>query len=267
MRCSKGRVMCPAQAPRVDWIRFLGGITTSPYVLLCAAFTTFAGVLIFMFLRLPALPLEQREHLKFPKNVEDLKYLGSVLADYQDNYYWEILLVIIAAYIFLQSFMIPGSAFISILLGYLFPFPVALVIISLCSAVGATCCYLLVGFIGSKILLHLIPKKIEECRLLIQRYRHTMFFCMCLLRICPLIPNWLVNVSSPIVEIPVLDFFWGTFVGVVPLSLVFVKAGTVLQELTDMGVTSLASFSTLLALAVISLLPFLFRRQIGRWFS
>ncbi|TPP62138.1 Transmembrane protein 41B variant [Fasciola gigantica] len=161
--------------------------------------------------------------------------------------------------------MIPGSVFMSILLGYLFPFPLALAVVSFCSAVGATCCYLLAGFIGSKLLMYLIPKEIEECRVLIQKYRHAMFFCICLLRISPLIPNWLVNVSSPIIEIPILHFFLGTLVGVVPLSLVFVKAGTVLQELTDMGMTSLTSVYTLIGLAVFSVLPLLFRKQIKRW--
>ncbi|KAG5446091.1 Transmembrane protein 41B [Clonorchis sinensis] len=236
-------------------------------ILLGASFCSFCTLLIFMLLRLPSLPIDQKAALKFPKNVEDLKTLGSTLSDYQDSYYWEILIFISVTYIFLQSFMIPGSALISILLGYLFPFPIALAIVALCSAVGSTCCYLLVGFIGSQLLLHLIPKQIEQCRLLIQRHRHAMFFCICLLRICPLVPNWLVNVSSPIVEIPLLHFFWGTFVGVVPLSLVFVKAGTVLQELTDFGMTSLTSVYTLGFLAIASLLPFLFQKQIRQWIS
>ncbi|RTG85352.1 uncharacterized protein DC041_0006683 [Schistosoma bovis] len=53
---------------------------------------------------------------------------------------------------------------------------------------------------------------------------------------------------------------------VVPLSLVFIKAGTVLQELTDLGVTSLASFSTLIILAGLSLLPLVFRNQLREAF-
>lgn len=56
------------------------------------------------------------------------------------------------------------------------------------------------------------------------------------------------------------------FTGVVPLSLVFIKAGTVLQELTDLGVTSLASFSTLIILAGLSLLPLVFRNQLREAF-
>ncbi|VDP26070.1 unnamed protein product [Echinostoma caproni] len=165
---------------------------------------------MFRWFYITSFDREKRADFKFPKNVEELKSLGIMLSEYQDTYYWEILIVMITAYIFLQSFMIPGSVFMSILLGYLFPFPLALALVSFCSAVGATCCYLLAGFIGSKLLTYLIPKEIEECRML--RYRHAMFFCICLLRISPLIPNWLVNVSSPIVEIPILHFFLGTLV-------------------------------------------------------
>ncbi|KAA0185053.1 Transmembrane protein 41B variant [Fasciolopsis buskii] len=241
------------------------GSQRGPVILLTACFAVFCSVLAIMVCKLPALPPDKRENFKFPTNIEELKSLGLTLSEYQDVYYWEILIFISTAYIFLQSFMIPGSVFMSILLGYLFPFPLALAVISFCSAVGATCCYLLAGFIGSKLLMYLIPKEIEECRVLIQKYRHAMFFCICLLRVSPLIPNWLVNVSSPIIEIPLLHFFLGTLVGVVPLSLVFVKAGTVLQELTDMGMTSLTSVYTLIGLAVVSMLPLLFRKQIKQW--
>ncbi|KAH8876696.1 Transmembrane protein 41B, partial [Schistosoma japonicum] len=225
-----------------------------------------AGFTLILIIR------EHREHFKFPHNVDELKNIGLVLSEYQDNYYWQILLLICTVFILypfecsMQSFMIPGSVLCVVLLGYLFPSPVAVIIVALCSAIGASLCYLLVGFIGSRVLMHLVPEKIELCRQTIQRYRHAMFFCICCLRVCPFIPNWLVNISSPIIDVPLVHFFFGTFVGVVPLSLVFIKAGTVLQELTDLGVTSLASFSTLLILAGLSLLPLVFRNQLREAF-
>ncbi|CAH8850817.1 unnamed protein product [Trichobilharzia szidati] len=226
------------------------------------SFASFVSLLVFITRRLPSLPEEHWEHVKFPQNVNDLKNIGLVLSEYQDNYYWQILILISAVFIFLQSFMIPGSVLCVVLLGYLFPFHVALIIVALCSAIGASLCYLLVGFIGSKVITHLFPEKIEICRQTIHQYRNAMFLCICCLRICPFIPNWLVNVSSPIIDIPLVHFFFGTFVGVVPLSLVFIKAGTVLQELTDLGVASLTSFSTLLVLAGLSILPLVFRNQL-----
>ncbi|CAH8546821.1 unnamed protein product [Heterobilharzia americana] len=230
------------------------------------SFAGFVSLLVVITRRLPSLPEEHWEHVKFPQNVEELKNIGLVLSKYQDNYYWQILLLICTVFIFLQSFMIPGSVVCVVLLGYLFPFPVALIIVALCSAIGASLCYLLVGFIGSRVMMHLFPEKIEICRQTIHRYQNAMFLCICCLRICPFIPNWLVNVSSPIIDIPLAHFFLGTFVGVVPLSLVFIKAGTVLQELTDLGVASLTSFSTLIILAALSLLPLIFRNQLRETF-
>ncbi|CAI2727912.1 unnamed protein product [Schistosoma spindalis] len=247
-------------------MKAVGSGRLRPFLVVSLSFIGFTSLLIYITRRLPSLPEEHRGHFKFPHNVDELKNIGIVLSEYQDNYYWQILILISIVLIFLQSFMIPGSIVCVVLLGYLFPFPVAVIIVALCSAIGASLCYLLVGFIGSKVLMYFIPEKIELCRQTIQRYRHAMFFCICCLRICPFIPNWLVNISSPIIDIPLVHFFFGTFVGVVPLSLVFIKAGTVLQELTDLGVTSLASFSTLIILAGLSLLPLVFRNQLREAF-
>jgi uncharacterized membrane protein YdjX (TVP38/TMEM64 family) len=46
--------------------------------------------------------------------------------------------------------------------------------------------------------------------------RSTLFTFMLFLRTTPLIPNWFVNVSSPIAGIPLSTFFLGTFFGKSP---------------------------------------------------
>ena len=56
-------------------------------------------------------------------------------------------------YLFLQTFAIPGSIFLSIVSGYLFAFPVALLLICFCSATGASFCYLL-SYLAGKPLVH-----------------------------------------------------------------------------------------------------------------
>ncbi|VEL31056.1 unnamed protein product [Protopolystoma xenopodis] len=135
-----------------------------PFAIFCGPFLL-SIIFIFVLLRgLPELPDEYREHIKFPSNLHELKQLGIVLSSYKGNYYWQILLLIISSYIFLQSFMIPGSVLFSILLGYLFPFPVALLVIALCSAVGASCCYFFAGYVGSRTLLRLFPDHIMHFR-------------------------------------------------------------------------------------------------------
>ena len=40
-----------------------------------------------------------------------------------------------------------------------------------------------------------------------------MFYHFLFLRVTPILPNWLINVSSPIVGVPFLYFSVGTFLG------------------------------------------------------
>lgn len=125
------------------------------------------------------------------------------------------------------------------------------------------------------------------------RFKNMMGLTIFLFRLSPIVPNWLVNISSPLLGVPLIDFFFGTFIGelfplhfcieftcrihffilllffagVVPLSLFFVKAGTMLQELADIGVTSVASLYTLALYAVISIAPIIFQNQIKNFLS
>lgn len=40
-----------------------------------------------------------------------------------------------------------------------------------------------------------------------------LFFYMVFLRVTPLLPNWFINIASPIVDVPASVFFFGTFFG------------------------------------------------------
>jgi hypothetical protein len=72
----------------------------------------------------------ETEHVKFPRDIDDAKQLGLVLSRYKEKYYVQVLGGIFVTYLFLQTFAIPGSIFLSIVSGYLFSFPVALLVVS-----------------------------------------------------------------------------------------------------------------------------------------
>ncbi|VDM22739.1 unnamed protein product [Hydatigera taeniaeformis] len=248
-----------------------------PLFILVVPFCILLFILVILLFRLPEIAewvflkflfrRDQQEFFKIPRDLHDLKLLGAALLKYKCICYWRILLTITVVYIFLQSFMIPGSVFCSFLLGYLFPIPLALFVIAFCSAVGASCCYVIFDFIGGNIMLNLFPERIAACQQMMSRFKSTMCLTIFLFRLSPIIPNWLINISSPLLGVPLVDFFVGTFIGVIPLSLFFVKAGTMLQELTDIGVTSVASVYTLALFAVISIVPIIFRNQIESFLS
>lgn len=103
------------------------------------------------------------------------------------------------------------------------------------------------------------------------------------LRITPLLPNWFINLTSPVIRVPFWPFCLGTFIGnegliyfvcsfckqrfmflgVAPPSFVAVQAGTTLQKLTSSSdAVSWNSMIVLGVLAVGSLLPVFFKKSL-----
>lgn len=113
----------------------------------------------------------ERAKLKIPFNLEDAKELGLVLAKYKELHYKEVMIGVILVYIFLQTFAIPGSLFLSVLLGFLFDWVTAMVTICTCSTVGATLCFALSQFLGKRLVMHYFPDKIMYWAAEVARHR------------------------------------------------------------------------------------------------
>jgi uncharacterized membrane protein YdjX (TVP38/TMEM64 family) len=166
----------------------------------------------------------------------------------------------------LQTFAIPGSIFLSILSGFLFPFPVALLLVCTCSALGAMFCYLISAVVGHRLVHHYFPQRLKQWRQQIDRHGDDMLWYVVFLRITPFLPNWFINIASPIVGVRIPPFFWGTFLGVAPPSFFFIRAGTTLYELTtSTGHVSVTSVLVLAGLAVLSLTPVLLKKKLSNF--
>lgn len=168
----------------------------------------------------------------------------------------------------LQTFAIPGSIFLSILAGFLYPFPLALFLVCLCSSLGASFCYLLSRLFGRHLLLKYFKAKISEWQKKVQAHADSLVWFMIFLRITPILPNWFINVCSPILDVPLGAFFAGTFAGVALPSILFIQAGKTLHQLTSASdVFSWRSIIMLGCCALLSLLPIHFKDKIQRFFK
>jgi hypothetical protein len=68
--------------------------------------------------------------------------------------------------------------------------------------------------------------------------------------------NWFINIASPIVNIPLSKFAFGTFFGVMPQTAIAVHAGVTLESLSSpTDIFELKTIATMAALAVASILP------------
>ncbi|KAM9817148.1 transmembrane protein 41B [Neosynchiropus ocellatus] len=240
-----------------------GGSARVSILILLAIFTCSASFMYLVYRNFPELSEDEMEKIKIPRDMEDAKALGTVLSKYKDTYYTQVLVAYFATYIFLQTFAIPGSIFLSILSGYLYPFPLALCLVCLCSGLGASFCYLLSYLVGRPMVYKYLTERAQKWSQQVENNRDHLINYIIFLRITPFLPNWFINITSPVINVPLGVFFIGTFLGVAPPSFVAIKAGTTLYQLTTAGeAVSWFSLAILGVFAVVAILPVCYQKKL-----
>ncbi|KAI8331507.1 snare associated Golgi protein-domain-containing protein [Chlamydoabsidia padenii] len=237
------------------------GWSLAGLILLLVVFTALEFALLK--LNLPSVDPEDKDVLKFPKNLQDLRQLNRVLSVYMDQHFINVYITFVITYIYLQSFSVPGSMWLSILGGTLFNFWLTLFTVSMCSAVGATLAYIISGSLGSKAVMTLIGDKIALWNEQLIRHKKHLFNYLIVLRIAPFPPNWTVNLGAPHLGVPLSTFFWGTFIGVAPPSFLHVQAGAAIDRLSssdDLVILTPLNIACLVGIAIAALVPVFVRR-------
>lgn len=83
------------------------------------------------------------------------------LADFANNYQTKFMLGYCSIYIFMQTFMIPGTIFLSLLAGSIFGVVKGVLLVVFTATLGASSCYLLSKLIGRPIISWLWPEKLR----------------------------------------------------------------------------------------------------------
>ena len=108
--------------------------------------------LFFLVLKVPDMipEIANYEHLQFPSSLEELKILTNIISKMMssDIGYYYALVLFSSAYLFKQTFAIPGSVFLNLLAGAIFGLNLGFLLTCFLTACGATCCYSLAKFAG-----------------------------------------------------------------------------------------------------------------------
>lgn len=199
------------------------------------------------------MPEAEYEILKLPHSIPELRLLKDQLANYTRDYTAQFILGYCATYIFMQTFMIPGTIFLSLLAGALFGVTKGLALVLFTATAGASSCYFLSKLIGRPIVFWLWPERLRFFRAQVAQRRERLLNYMLFLRITPTLPNTFINLASPIVDVPYRIFFFATLFGLIPATYITVRAGLALSELRS--VADLYDFKTL---AVLFFIGFVF---------
>lgn len=199
---------------------------------------------------------EEPNRLKFPSDLEELRALAELLQFYKTEHTGYVLLLFCSAYLYKQSFAIPGSSFLNILAGAIFGLYEGLFLACLLTTAGSTLCFLLSQAFGKHYIVNFFPDKVSSLQKKVEDNRDCLFFFLLFLRFFPMTPNWFLNMSAPIVNIPITFFFGSVFIGLLPYNFICVQTGVMLSELSSLDdLFSWERLLQLLAIACVALLP------------
>ncbi|KAI9299991.1 hypothetical protein BJ944DRAFT_171541, partial [Cunninghamella echinulata] len=109
----------------------------------------------------------------------------------------------------------------------------------------------------------LIGDRIAKWNEQLVNHKKHMFNYMIILRIAPFPPNWTINLGSPHLGVPLSSFFWGTFLGVIPLSFIHVQVGAGIDRLSSsdkLVIFTPLNVACLIGIAIAALIPVYIRK-------
>lgn len=178
------------------------------------------------------------------------------LENYTSDYTVQVLVGYCAVYIFMQTFMIPGTIFMSLLAGALFGQLRGVALVVFAASAGASSCYFLSKLIGKPLVFSLWPDKLTFFQKQVSKRREKLLNYILFLRVTPTLPNTFINLASPIVDVPYHTFLLGTLIGLIPAAYVTVRAGIALGELTSLSdLYDTQSMALLFLIGVVSVTP------------
>jgi uncharacterized membrane protein YdjX (TVP38/TMEM64 family) len=238
------------------------------FLILGAMFLCGLLYLYIVYLYFPQMDEAERKLVKLPTSMEDAKNLGRILKKYNQDHFYNVLVSFFSYYVFLQTFAIPGSIFLSIMSGFLYPFPLALLLVCTCTTLGAAFCFALSHLAARKIMLRYFRSRIVQFQKKVETLKNDLLWYIIFLRITPIVPNWFINLTSPIINIPLFPFLLGTFLGVAPPSLVYIQAGKTLNDLVSTSsVFSAQSVIALVFVSLLSLTPVALPKLFPKWYA
>ncbi|KAG0557148.1 hypothetical protein KC19_11G105900 [Ceratodon purpureus] len=234
-------------------------LTTSELIIVVSIFVMFSTALLCIYITMPSV---DHKLLKLPRTVSELRILTDYVSKYTDDYKLQVLLGYCTIYIFMQTFMIPGTIVMSLLAGSLFGVVQGMALVIFTATAGASCCYFLSKLIGRPLAMWLWPDKLHFFTREVAKRRNYLFNYMLFLRVTPTLPNTFINVCSPIVNIPYPTFLVATVIGLVPATFVTVRAGLALNTLRSFNeLYDVKTVGALFVIGLISIVPALVSRS------
>jgi uncharacterized membrane protein YdjX (TVP38/TMEM64 family) len=194
--------------------------------------------------------------LKFPGSLEDIRILATVLNTYSTSHPQYVLVLFSLAYLFKQTFAVPGSVFLNVLAGAIFGSVGGFLLCCSLTALGASFCYILARTVGKEVVMNYFPERVDRFRERLEENRQELPFFLLFLRLFPMSPNWALNMASGVLGVPLPLFSLSVFVGLMPYNYLCVTSGVILADIKEVGdILSWSNMARCATIALAALLP------------
>lgn len=165
----------------------------------------------------------------------------------------------LGVYIAVTALSLPGAGILTLAGGAIFGLVWGLVLVSFASSIGAT-----LAFLVARFLLHdAIQRRFgDRLKAINAGVRKDGAFYLFTLRLIPAFPFFIINVLMGLTPIPVRTFYWVSQVGMLPVTTVFVLAGTELARIERLQ--DILSPTLLISLVLIGLFPLIARKVVEK---
>jgi len=205
---------------------------------------------------------KEKTQIHFPRSLEQLREVAKLLREWNEANHFFVFILFCSAYLYKQTFAIPGSVFLNILSGALFGVWVGFLLCCFLTAAGASCCFLLSNWCLKGFITRRWPDRIGVLRDKVDANAHRLFWWLLSFRLFPGTPNWFLNVSSPIVGIPIHIFFLTAFVGLMPYNFLGAQTGSIISEVDSLNdIVSTENLVKMFVMATVAFCPSFFVRK------
>lgn len=204
-----------------------------------------------------------RDYLSY----ETLRNNHESLVNFKNKNYWVTVIIFIISYITLVTFALPGSPIASLTGGFLFGLAFGTFLNVTAAATGATLIFLAAknGF-GNKLTQRIDASEgsIRKIRDGIKRDEISYLF---LIRLIPIIPFAVANLVPALFGVSLRNFFFTTYIGIIPGGLVFTWLGSGLSEIFKQNeepnfsiIFEIYVIGPILCLCLLSFLPIILKK-------
>jgi len=192
--------------------------------------------------------------------LERLKESRNGLSGFVSDRYPLSVIIYIGTYILVAASSIPGATVLSLAGGFMFGY-YSLIYINIGATLGASLAFLASRYFVGGWIQERYGRRLAGLNRELEANGKNYLLTV---RLIPIVPFWLINLSGGFTKMPLLTFMWITSLGIIPGSFVYVYFGKQIEAVQN--ISDIFSYKMVLGLIFIAILfnmPLLYRKFKG----